>query len=159
MNDQNDSKAYADDNKIISIIKYFYSNYKLQLDIDRVYKLSRNFSAKLECYSQVFNSIFGLLKKSFQYPNVESIKLLYTSLVRPHFEYANSFWCQCVKKDLEMLEKTQPRAIKLVQNIKRLNCQERLYVFGLTDLKIRMRDDLIQMFKITNKKEKIKLVN
>ena len=28
---QNDSKAYADDNKIISIIKNFYSNHKLKL--------------------------------------------------------------------------------------------------------------------------------
>ena len=35
------------------------------------------------------NSILRMLKKSFKYPNVESIKLLYTSLVRPDLEYAN----------------------------------------------------------------------
>ena len=44
---QNDLKAYADDNKIISIIKNFYSNHKLQLDIDRVFKWSRDWSAQL----------------------------------------------------------------------------------------------------------------
>ena len=59
-----------------------------------------------------------------------------------------------------MIEKIQRRATKLVPNIKRLNYQQCLSVFGLTDLKTRrMRGDLIQMYKIINKLEKIKLVN
>ena len=150
----NDSKAYADDNKIISIIKNFYSNHKLQLDIDRVCKWSRDWSAQLniekckvvhfgrnnmkydyEIESRTLNKsdcekdlgvyisndlkweaqigyvtakanrILGMLKKSFKYPSINVIKLLYTSLVRPHLEYAISSWCPHLKKDLEMIEK------------------------------------------------------
>lgn len=129
-------------------------------DLGLYIKNDLKWDTQVEYVTAKANRILGMLKKSFKYPNVESIKLLYTSLVRPHLEYANSSWCPYLKKDLEMLEKIQRRATKLVPNIKRLNYQDRLSVFGLTDLKTRrMRGDLIQMYKITNKIEKIKLVN
>ena len=58
---------------------------------------------------------------------------------------------------IDMIEKIQRRATKLVPSIRHLDYSERLRVFGLTDLTSRRsRDDLIQMFKIMNKIECVK---
>ena len=59
-----------------------------------------------------------------------------------------------------MIEEIQHRATKLVLNIQRLNYRDHLSLFGLTDLKTkRIHDDLIQMYKMISKIEKVKLVN
>ena len=64
------------------------------------------------------------------------------------------------KKDLKMIEKVQRRVTKFLPNIKLLNYQDRLSVYGLTDIKIRrILGFLIQMYKIIIKIEKVKLVN
>ncbi|CAF1008527.1 unnamed protein product [Brachionus calyciflorus] len=40
------------------------------------------------------NRVLGCIRKSFKYTQSEVIKLLYTSLVRPHLEYAISSWSE-----------------------------------------------------------------
>ena len=89
------------------------------------------------------NKILGMLKKRLRYPNVNNIKLLYTSMVRPHLEFAITSWCPYLKKDIDMIEKIQRRATKLVPNLKHLPYSTRLSKFGLTDLTMRrLRGDL-----------------
>ena len=39
------------------------------------------------------NSIMGITRRTMEYMDNNSFKLLYTALVRPHVEYANQVWC------------------------------------------------------------------
>ena len=73
-------------------------------------------------------------------------------MVRPHLEFAITSWCPYLKKDINMIEKIQRKATKLVPNLKHLNYWIRLPKFGLTDLTTgRLRGDLVQLFKLNNK--------
>ena len=80
-------------------------------------------------------------------------------MVRPHLEFAITSWCPYLKKDIDMIEKIQRRATKLVPNLKHLNYSIRLSKFGLTDLTTRrLRGDLIQLFKLNNKIELVEFI-
>jgi len=67
------------------------------------------------------NRILGCIKKSIKYPNREIIKLLYTSLVHPHLDYANSSCCPFLLKDIREIEKVQRIATKLIPELRNLN--------------------------------------
>ena len=59
-------------------------------------------------------SMLGLIKRNFIYMDSNTFILLYTSLVRPHLEYANAVCCPYKIGDIEVIEKVQKRATKLV---------------------------------------------
>ena len=67
-----------------------------------------------------------------------------------------SAWCPYQKGDIEILEKVQRRATKLVKSISNLSYEERLKKLGMLKLEDgRVRGDLIQMYKIVNNLEKV----
>jgi len=77
---------------------------------------------------------------------------LYKAMVRPHFECANAVWCPYKKGDIEIIEKVQKRATKLIISLKHLSYSERLKQLHLPTLKYRrLRSDMIQVFKIVHK--------
>ena len=51
------------------------------------------------------NQLLGLIKRYFVYKDIQSVKLLYTALVRPHLEHGNAVWHPMYKKDIDLLEK------------------------------------------------------
>ena len=74
---------------------------------------------------------------------------LYQLLVRPKLEYCVQAWRPYLKKDIEMLEKVQKRATRLMFRDKSLSYGERLQKSGLTTLETRrLHGDVIEMFKI-----------
>ena len=77
------------------------------------------------------NQILGLIKRSFVYRDTEVIKKLFTTLVRPHVEYANTVWHPRFKKDVEHIEKVQRRATRLVCTIRDMPYHKRLQVLDL----------------------------
>ena len=82
------------------------------------------------------------------------IKLLYTSLVRPHLEYAILVWCPYLEKDKKILQAVQRRAIS---GFKDINYNDRLKALNLTNsTERRMRGDLIQMFKVKRNIDHVK---
>ena len=94
-------------------------------------------------------SRLGLIKRNFKHLSMEAFCLLYKAIVRSHLEYANSVWNPHNKEDIEILEKVQMRATKLVESIKCLSYEDRLRKLGLPTLKFRrIRGDLIEVFKI-----------
>ncbi|CAF0977783.1 unnamed protein product [Brachionus calyciflorus] len=104
--------------------------------------------------------MLGMIRKSIKFLDKRNITVLYKSLVRPHLEYAISSWSPYYIKDINELEKVQRRATRMVPELRGLSYADRLSKMDLTNLQMRReRSDLIQMYKIINKFEKVNLVN
>ena len=100
------------------------------------------------------NKVLGMVKRTMLSRNKDLIIRLYKTLVRPHLEYCVQAWSPVLKKDIEILEKVQRRATKLIREISHLAYGERLRICGLTSLeKRRGRGDLIEAYKIITGKE------
>ena len=113
-------------------------------------------SAQCLAASRKANSILGFIARNFECKTPEVIMRLFTSLVRPHLEYAVQFWSPCFLKDEKKLESVQRRATKLIPGFRNLPYEERLKRLNMFSLKDRrIRGDLIETFKILNNIDKV----
>ena len=102
------------------------------------------------------NSLLGRIKKTFTCMDKEIFLSLYLTLVRPRMEYAVQGWSPYKIKDINVLERIQRRATKLVPQLRDLPYNERLNALGLTTLQERRtRGDMIEVFKMLNGYEDI----
>ncbi|CAL4058833.1 unnamed protein product, partial [Meganyctiphanes norvegica] len=102
------------------------------------------------------NSRVGWIRRTFTYMDIPMFKGLYPSLVRSHMEHAVQAWSPHLKKDINLLEKVQQRATRLVPQLRGLSYEVRLERLGLTSLEERrFRGDLIEVFKIMHGYENI----
>ena len=63
------------------------------------------------------NSIMGVIRRTFEFLDIKTFRLLFTPLVRPHIEYANQVWNPYLKKHIDMLENVQRRATKSIPGL------------------------------------------
>ena len=95
--------------------------------------------------------VLGMIRRNITYKEKSLIVPLYKAIVRPHLEYCIQAWRQYLGKDIDMVEKMQRRAIKLIPGLRDLRYEERLKECGLTTLETRrLRGDQIEVFKILN---------
>ena len=102
------------------------------------------------------NQVLGMIRRNITYKEKSLIIPLYKAIVRPHLEYCIQAWNPHLRKDVDMFEKIQRRATKLIPELRDLTYEERLKECGLTTLETRrLRGDQIEVFKILNGYENI----
>ena len=83
------------------------------------------------------NQVLGMIRRNITYKDKSLIVPLYKAIVRPHLEYCIQAWSPYLRKDIDMLEKIQRRATKLIPGLRDLRYEERLKECGLTTLETR----------------------
>ena len=78
--------------------------------------------------------ILGMLKRTFIRISKELFTFLYKTYVRPHLEYYVQLWCPYLAKDIDMLERVQRRATKLVAALANQPYESRLKELGIYSL-------------------------
>ena len=101
-------------------------------------------------------AIVANIRTTFTYLDMNIVKKIIESILRPKLEYAQVVWAPHLKKHVRKLERVQRAATKLVPGFQDVDYQERLRKLNLPSLEERRRrGDMIQLFKCVTGMDKV----
>ena len=106
-------------------------------DLGVIINQSLKSSSHCVAAAKAANRTIGMINRTFVDRHTETFLKLYLSLVRPKLEYCIQSWRPYLKKDIDLLEKVQGRATRLMITEKGLTYEERLKKLGITTLRRR----------------------
>ena len=83
-------------------------------DLGVTMNANMNISEQCRIAASKGNQILGMIRRNITYKEKSLIVPLYKAIVRPHLEYCIQAWNPHLRKDIDMLEKIQRRAAKLI---------------------------------------------
>ncbi len=93
------------------------------------------------------NRMLECINRNIVLKRKDIVVRLYKQLLRPHLEYAVHAWSPNLVKDIQILEKVQRRATRLIPEIRDKPYPERLKLLKLTSLQLRRHHgDMIDVF-------------
>ena len=97
------------------------------------------------------NQKLGMIRRTFTCKNKDIMIKLYKSIVRPSLDYCVQAWRPHLKKDIEVLERVQKRATRMIIECRGKEYEKRLECVKLTTLEMRReRADMLEVYKIMN---------
>ena len=141
--------------------KYYMGGAELMVtseekDLGVVFDEALEFEKHIRGIVNKANRMLGLIRIGFNCLDEVSFKSLYLVLVRPLLEYCVQVWSPYKQRYIDIIERVQERATKLVPSVKNLPYEDRLKKLGLTTLvERRYRGDMIETYKILTGKEKL----
>ncbi|KFV95958.1 hypothetical protein N326_09812, partial [Eurypyga helias] len=93
-----------------------------------------NMSQQCALAAQKANCILGCIKRNVTIRSMEVILPLCSALLRPHLEYCVQLWDPQRKKDMDLLEQIQMKALTMIRVLEHLSCEDRMRELGLFSL-------------------------
>ena len=113
--------------------------------------VSSDLKFRKQCMEQCKKAyrILGFIFRHFEFKSKDIILQLYKSLVRPLLEYVVQFWSLYLLKYVDMLERVQRRATKMINGMRSITYKERPKPVKLPSLVLRrLHGEWIETFKI-----------
>ena len=103
-------------------------------------------------------TVLNQIRRNFHYRDKHTFVKLYKQYVRPHLEFAGPAWAPWLKGDIEVLEKVQEKAVKMVSGLRSKEYADRCAELGLETLEQRRQNqDMGLVYKLLNSEEESNL--
>jgi hypothetical protein len=141
--------------------EYFMNGTKLTVveeekDVGVIVHRSLKPARQCERAAATATGVLMQLAKCFHFRDRHVFLQLYKQYVRPHLEFATPAWSPWLQSDIQLLEKVQEKAVKMISGLAGKDYEEKCKELGLETLADRrILQDMAQVYKLVHKVDKV----